>query len=157
TDEKYKALETLAEKAKKREQYLRQVTIDLANNADYQAAVKNIAKTKADVDDYVRKVKAEMTKGFQTIYKGQLDGRREQANDLLDKAKLEVDSLRAQFAAATVVKDLVPGKAVADLNISPNDTTFDQMSSVFAALLHRINILKIAIQTPSRVNVIQKA
>ena len=62
-----------------------------------------------------------------------------------------------QLAAATVVKDLVPSKAVADLNISPNDTTLDQMSGVFASLMRRINILKIAIQTPPRVNVIQKA
>lgn len=157
TDETYKGLKAQAEKAKKREQYLKQITIDLDNNADYQAAVKNVAKTKADAEDHVRKVKAEMTKAFQAAYRTQLTGQREQAAFFVEKAKLEVESLRAQIAAAVVVKDLVPSKSVQDLNISPNDTTFDQMSGVFALLLKRINILKIAIQTPPRVNVIQKA
>ncbi len=158
-DQKYKDLSQHVEVAQKKADYLKATSVNPDRSPDYLNELNRLTKAQEALEDYKRKVKTELSKQMQRGSRHDIEQRLEAAKDLSRGLELRAKSLVLELTQVEVAKDAVreiaPGKTIADVN--PDETKLAETSSVYQQLLRKISTMIVETRTPVRVSVIQGA
>jgi Mrp family chromosome partitioning ATPase/capsular polysaccharide biosynthesis protein len=156
-DPEMKNLIDAFEAAEKRASYKREV-VSSENHPEYQDALKRVETARAAADAYRRKIKGDLTRRLQAVYRNESGKELEKAREQAAGYSLRIQKLQGQIAA-------IPPVAVAaaadpmerSLAYDTDRFDFQHGVSLMNDLVSQINLLRVQIQSPARVRLLQSA